>query len=658
MNGRLLSAIEVTRRTASQLRAVAYLRVSTEEQKKGFGIRYTGKKVCRHIAKKDWRLVETFADEGFSGSLEWHERPDLKRLMELARTTPRPFDVVVVLEERAIGRAGRAFWPWVWELEDLGVFTAIVRGDYDNTTDEGRKRMRDEAARAEDERIAIRDRTQGGIQEAAEQRADEAGYVGGQCPYGWRIENQGRKGECTYVLDDGPDGEWHTLDMARRLVIEHKGDIERAAGSLNAQGKLTRWGKLWTRQNLQARLLSAAVLESRVVFRATESAANRVQTDADGNPVYGETVVIRIPSAFSEVEVAELKGAVKVRNYGPKRGDRTCPLSERILSTCGEYYTGCAPGERARKYRCAGKRPKYAGAPVCTCRQIPADEIEFYAWGRLVRLLRDPEELKLRAELWVGLNDQAKVNFVQRLKELEGEIAQKDRAIGVIMAAAAQESDNPEEAIRAATASLKEQRTALAEERARVAAWQAESAAVEDQAQQLQQLAKLAAKRLTNVTLDDQALVLGMMNARLVLLEPVGNFARSCPVTTWFREAGRPIPVLTDDTWAVVEPVIRARHRPDKRLPQRQALEGLLHKARHEGSWHTLTDYGNPGAMRSAWDRWRTSGAWSEAIGLLGTAGAQPVPSRLPRMRLKFEVIPGLILNAGSDSITRDPRAR
>lgn len=120
--------------------------------------------------------------------------------------------MVVVQEDRAIGRKGRAFWPWVWELEDLGVFTAVVKGDYDNTTDEGRSRMRKAADRAEDELINIRDRTQGGIQE----KAEEGGYTGGKVRYGYRIENQGKKGDSRLVVDEGEGGEAAVLRRIRR----------------------------------------------------------------------------------------------------------------------------------------------------------------------------------------------------------------------------------------------------------------------------------------------------------------------------------------------------------------------------------------------------------------------------------------------------------
>ncbi|MGR8008229.1 recombinase family protein [Streptomyces hypolithicus] len=104
------------------------------------------------MAKKGWKHVGTYADDGLSGSLEAHERPDLQRLMADSVKTPRPFDMVVVNEGRAIGRTGRAFWRWVWDLEDLGVYVAVVDGDFDNSTDEGRARMRDAASYAEKER--------------------------------------------------------------------------------------------------------------------------------------------------------------------------------------------------------------------------------------------------------------------------------------------------------------------------------------------------------------------------------------------------------------------------------------------------------------------------------------------------------------------------
>lgn len=96
MGKALTRAVDTALRTTgtAPLRAVDYLRVSTEEQADGYGIAYTGKKTVRYIQKKGWKHVGTYADEGFSGSLEADDRPDLRRLMKDARKTPDRKSVV------------------------------------------------------------------------------------------------------------------------------------------------------------------------------------------------------------------------------------------------------------------------------------------------------------------------------------------------------------------------------------------------------------------------------------------------------------------------------------------------------------------------------------------------------------------------------------
>ncbi|MFF3408276.1 recombinase family protein [Streptomyces sp. NPDC002742] len=98
--------VAVTRSTGTQsLRAVDYLRVSAEEQKKGYGVARQSRKTLRHIALKQWTHIATYKDEGVSGSLEAAHRGDLKRLMEDAQQIPRPFDIVVVPDGRSAARA-------------------------------------------------------------------------------------------------------------------------------------------------------------------------------------------------------------------------------------------------------------------------------------------------------------------------------------------------------------------------------------------------------------------------------------------------------------------------------------------------------------------------------------------------------------------------
>lgn len=87
------------------LRAVDYLRVATEEQAEGHGIRYTGGKAVKYIAAKGWTHVNTYADEGLSGSLEAHQRPGA--VTGRSGAIQRPGTGGTVFEQNPSGRPRR-----------------------------------------------------------------------------------------------------------------------------------------------------------------------------------------------------------------------------------------------------------------------------------------------------------------------------------------------------------------------------------------------------------------------------------------------------------------------------------------------------------------------------------------------------------------------
>ncbi|MEU8776148.1 recombinase family protein [Streptomyces sp. NPDC048606] len=374
-------------------RAVDYLRVSTPSQAKGYGIAYTGRSTSRYIAAKGRLHVDTYADRGVSGTVQAHGRDALTRLMADARRHPRPFDMVVVHEARAIGRAGPAFWHWLRELEGLGVFVAVADADYDSSTAAGRARMRQDARHAFREHRNIRDRTRRGIQE----KALQGGHPGGQPRYGYRILDVGRLGEQRLVLDECDGGERcgpavpcttrheaPTLRRARRLAVEQRGKWGRVALALNQEGSRTRSGGRWSEANIRARLMDEDLLSARFVFRKP----SRSKTGPDGAPVWGESLEIPLDPVFTEAEVVELRDAVSRRPKAPPVLWNRYALSGRIGSPCGRHYVGGSPaGEKSPHYVCAGKRAAYAGAPVCSCPQIHATGIDDWAWENTRALL-------------------------------------------------------------------------------------------------------------------------------------------------------------------------------------------------------------------------------------------------------------------------------
>ncbi|MFF3143270.1 recombinase family protein [Streptomyces sp. NPDC057927] len=673
-----------------RLRAVDYLRVSTEEQAKGYGIAYTGKKTAQHMEKKGWLHVGTYADEGVSGSLEAHERDDLKRLMEDVRETPRPFDVVVVAEGRAIGRTGRAFWRWVWELEDLGVCVAVVKGDYDNTAADGRKKMRKDADYAEEEREVIRERTQGGLQE----KAEEGGYTGGNVPYGWRIEAQGKKGESRLVPDiheeDGLlKGEVVTLRRARSLIVDDGMNWNEAAGRLNVEGFFNRSGMPWSRDNLKARLMSRAVLEGIQIFRDPNSAASPTgrgtKVDKDGNPVYGATVTIKLTQPFTEVQTKELVKAAKklAKRRAPKSGNQLYPLSRRIKSLCGGYYVGTIQSSTGvRTYVCSEKQQKFVGASTCSCSQIGADRIEAEVWGRVTKLLGDPEDLRSLAAEWVDVTLGAHKGHEERIEELDAQVSVQQRAIAAVMRSASLEAammelsdEETQKLLSEAVSPLREEMTRLNKLRQEAVDWQRETEAAEQQARDLRALAEMAHVEMPNMPQESKADFVDLADITVTVLGsvPLREAFAECSVGAWFKANGLGIPIeVTDERWAEIEPQIKKTGRGSGKstdLPLRECVEAILRKGREAVSWKVAGEGLSRGTGRSLmkrWLRWERDGSWVRVVAALGGIEAVPVPAPsndvpLPDLLVEGKVDPRLLLGhseAGDQTQASTPTIR
>lgn len=619
MGKTLTSAIKVAEKAVQPgaLRAVAYLRVSTEEQAKGYGIAYTEKKVLRYFEKKGYEHVGTFADEGLSGSLEAHDRPDLKRLMELARQEPRPFDMVGVNEGRTIGRTGRAFWRWVWELEDLGIYVAVAKKDYDNSTQFGRSQMRKDADYAEEERELIRDRTQGGIQEAA-----EAGlYPGGTIPFGWTVKD-GR-----YVVSKKAAA---TLKLGREVFLA-KRSWQEVALTWNAEGRLTGTGKPWTRKNARRVMLSEATLNSRVIWRG-KSAARR----SDGSFAHGEQVIIPLPKILTKKEAKALRKAA-ASPARPATTSRAYMLSGVLESPCGSHYRGHNHRPGVYSYQCKGREEKYAGAGgTCSCPQLDVDSVERSVWEDTASLLGDAERMKAMAKDWMEITTASKVDHTARIAQLDQKIAEQTQVLNISMGVAARqaaraglEGEEAEASVEAAIAPLSEDLSQLNRQRDEALAWQRDAEQATQRLRDLDRLAGMARTNLQGFTPEERAEACSLMELRATVVSADRRrVGQTCRITDWFASRGRTVPALTDEAWALVEPVLKGRRGS---APRRPALDGLLRKATTGARFEDLGVEGfTPTNLQNLSYRWLQSGAWDEAMELLKDLPGAPPWSQEP----------------------------
>lgn len=615
------------------LRAVDYLRVSTEEQLKGYGITYSGKKTAAHIRAKGWEHIDTFKDEGVSGTLSWDKRDDLPRLMAMARQTPRAFDVVTVLETRAIGRKDRVFWEWVWELEDLGIFVALVDEDIDNTTDDGQTRMREKANDSFKELVRIRKRTQGGIQE----KAEEGGWPAGVPPYGWYIKNQGKKGESTAAVDGTEAGNCHRM-RELRLTRKSYGQI---AVVLNAEDRTTRSGLPWTDRSVRYTLTSAALLESRVIFRNEV----RAKMQDDGTPLYGASVVIPLPPLFTPEQTTELVAVQEqLAGKAAQQGEAgVYPASGRLIGLCGSRYTGYQRRSRGiRLYRCSGK-------PACACNQVDADLLEKHLWARVVRLLGDPEQLQAMARDWSVLAARSRVNYADRVVALGEQIEEQNDAIDVTMVVAAKRGAQrklapaaAEAAVQRAVAPLEKELTRLEKERGQLIEWQAEADASQARVHDLKRLAEVARDRLHALSPAEQREVFGLLGLEMEIKGSTPKRPAPGSPTAWFYDRERVVPTLTDAAWAKAEAVIKRLDsgRGPERLPERQVLAGIFLKASTGIKWEQLpAECGKPASVRQRWSRWTRSGAWEQIMDALEGEPGTP-PAVLPPIEVRGRLDP------------------
>ncbi|MFC5799151.1 recombinase family protein [Streptomyces formicae] len=596
-----------------------YLRVSTEEQAKGFGIAYSGKKTARYIERKGWEHVGTYVDDGLSGSLEAHERDDLDRLMHDSRKSPRPFDMVVVNEGRVIGRTGRAFWRWVWELEDLGVYVAVVKKDYDNSTPAGRSQMRKDADYAEEERELIRERTQGGIQEAAE----DGMYPGGQVPFGWTVKD-GR-----YAVNKKQAA---TLRRAYELYMA-KRSWQAVALTLNSEGKLTARGQRWTRKNLRRVMTGEAAMNNRIIWRG-KNAARR----ADGTLIYGEQVIIDLPKIFKKKETKALRAALEAQpRQAPARG-RVYIVSGLLTSPCGSVYRGHNHRAGVYDYQCKGRTEAYAGAGgTCNCPALNADSVEESIWADVVALLGDAERMKAMAKEWIGEIASEHVDHVSRLAQLDQQIAEQSQVIDVTMPVAARQAAKrglvgaeAEAAVETAIRPLAQDLANLEKMRSEVTAWQREAEEVTRRARDFERLAGIVRDNLTaDLTPELKAELLYLLDCQVEVVQCAPKrLGVACALREWFASRKRSVPTLTDEGWERIKHLMGgSRSKMDRRL----VVEALLHKARTGARWKDMpAEYGNPRSLQTQTDRWLASGTWEAAMELLKDEPGESVWSPEP----------------------------
>lgn len=216
------------------MRAIAYVRVSTEEQaSEGVSLEAQERAVRAYTEMRGVELVDVVVDAGVSAGKPLSDREGGRQVLEAVKRGKAEAVVSFKLDRlfrdcqdalgvtKAWDRAGAAL-----HLVDLG------GQSIDTSTAMGRFFLTVMAGAAELERNMIRERTSSAMQHMRAQHA----YTGGRAPYGWALTDAGDLVE--------NEAEQRVITEARELRASGL-TLRAVAQQLAARGYRPRTGKTW-----------------------------------------------------------------------------------------------------------------------------------------------------------------------------------------------------------------------------------------------------------------------------------------------------------------------------------------------------------------------------------------------------------------------------
>ena len=161
-------------------RIALYLRVSSEEQRNRETIEIQREFLEQYCGLYELEVAGIYKDDGISGTIPLHERPDGRRLIVDAKAGE--FQTVLVSKLDRLGRTLLVIVDAHDRLQEAGVALRSGREPIDTSNPSGRLIFQMLASFAEYERETIRERTQAG-----QRRAFKNGRQMGAIPYGYDI---------------------------------------------------------------------------------------------------------------------------------------------------------------------------------------------------------------------------------------------------------------------------------------------------------------------------------------------------------------------------------------------------------------------------------------------------------------------------------------
>ena len=427
--------------------AVAYCRVSTEEQAERQTIQTQREAIQRWAQFNGITIAQWYVDQGRSGSLEPDQRPGLRAL--LADAHKGLFRLLVVYRVDRLARDAAVYFSLDRQLRKAGVtVVSVTEGDLADDTAAGHLRRGVLAVFSDFERRLIRERSTAGQRRLVAQGQ----YMGGPRPFGYRVEGRNRQAHLVPDEEPLPGVGLSEVDVVRGLYqrAAEGWSTVRLAAWLNQLGVppvYAREGRTVTYTKRPGRPPKDPAQPPKVTSQPAgywhPGRVHRILTSPlyKGIRIWGkrskdpnqQVITTTAPALVDEQLWRQAQEALQ-RNLKFSRRNAKYQYLLRGLIRCGQcggafVGWGRPRGWRVvRRYRCNRQGGSYRGQwgqPGLRCHapSIDADWTETILWGELTRMLQDPDQVldELRQQFDAQLADRD--HLAQQIRQIDEELS-------------------------------------------------------------------------------------------------------------------------------------------------------------------------------------------------------------------------------------------
>ena len=389
-------------------RVALYLRVSSEEQRDRETIEIQRELLEQYRSLYELEVAEIYEDDGVSGTIPLHERPEGRRLLQDAKEGR--FGTVLIYKLDRLGRTLLVIVDAHDRLQEAGVALRSATEPIDTSNPSGRLIFQMLASFAEYDKENIAERTRGGLRWAFA-RGTHTGCI----PYG-------------YTIAVG-DGDFEVVEVEAAVVREIIANVAGGATlyseaqRLNALGVPSpgwryaggerRHGASWLPGTLR-----------RIIGQRAYSGIHEVKLD-------GEVVERPVPAIVEpELQQHALARLQENKRYSGGKKGRDYLLRGLVwCDECGTTYVGSAAGgtqtRRYHYYSCSRRKTQSdPRTKILRCPHVGAEWIEGLVWSDVRSFLKSPGEVLERVREQMG-SDAATEELETRREDLARRLAAK-----------------------------------------------------------------------------------------------------------------------------------------------------------------------------------------------------------------------------------------